>query len=192
MQKIRVGEIEKNKKGTGWVVPVYIDDKLADNMTSYCQDEEEAKTTRIQMVKSFKKYKNYKFIEDFQGSVIEIQEDVALQGLGITLERGDKIQVVQEADWEQTLRGFETEDYQHRGKNSPRPGKPDCITFYKNKSTNKIEVTVSFKSTSEGEAKAWVQRNVVPVLPGDIKYEIKSYQDGDYHDDWVDAILSIS
>lgn len=81
------------------------------------------------------------------------------------------------------LNQFATDDYQNRGGDYPRAGKPDTISVYKN------TLEFSFKNTSEADGKEWVEkfarRNDLPVE------KIDSWQDGEYQDDWIIVSLKI-
>lgn len=81
------------------------------------------------------------------------------------------------------LAKFSNEDYQnrHAAGDAPRSNKPDSITGHGNLSNGWIEV--SFKNTTERDAKEIAMR-VLREVAGKAS-SITTYQDGDYHDDWV-------
>lgn len=122
--------------------------------------------------------------------ILEVTQETKINEEFI-LEVGDRIQIVENSNWEQKLKDFDTMDYQHRNGNSIRTGIPDTIQYWKNESKQKIELTFSFKNTSEKEAMNWVKRNAVYILPSEIKYEMDSAQDGDYQDDWVSVYFNV-
>jgi hypothetical protein len=78
------------------------------------------------------------------------------------------------------LSDIETDDYQNRGGDYPDSGEPDTIQVY---GTDNKSAAFSFKNTSEGTAKNWVERFL--IRKGFEVKSIHSYQDGDYQDDWV-------
>ena len=81
------------------------------------------------------------------------------------------------------LSSLNTDDYQNRGIKYPKSGIPVCI----NATTN--NAVFSFKNTSERTGERWVKNF---CRQRGIKYsKISSWQDGDYHDDWIDVEIII-
>ncbi len=86
----------------------------------------------------------------------------------------------------QTYASILTDDFQKRNGNYPKSGVPDTIE--KLHSSDHDGASFSFKNTSEGEAKRWVEQFVLQRgLPID---NIHVQQDGDYDDDWVIVTVS--
>ena len=82
---------------------------------------------------------------------------------------------------------LENEDYQNRGGNYPKEGKPVTINAYKN------GLTISFKNTSEDSALRYVKNmSELSKLFNKTESKVYAYQDGDYHDDWVNVEVSFS
>ena len=97
------------------------------------------------------------------------------------LEGADIRQTVIEASAKSAdLSDIETDDYQNRGGDYPDSGEPDTIQVY---GKDNKSASFSFKNTSEGTAKNWVERFL--TRKGFKVKSLRSYQDGDYQDDWV-------
>lgn len=88
------------------------------------------------------------------------------------------------------LKMLNNEDYQKRGNNYPKSNVPTSINVQSN------EILISFKNTSEEIAKKFAE-NLIKAKSGELKIpknmniKIKTYQDGDYHDDWVCAQITL-
>ena len=82
---------------------------------------------------------------------------------------------------EQKILTIATDDYQNRNGAYPKPGIPDMIDV--NIQEGKFIFEISFKDTTESNAKFWVTNF---VKDHKLKVNnIESWQDGDYQDDWV-------
>jgi len=85
------------------------------------------------------------------------------------------------------LHGYINEDYQNRGGNAPKHNKPVDISQWADN-----ELAFSFKNTSEVDGiKAVKRTKEYAALSQKYKINLRSFQDGDYHDDWIVVILSI-
>lgn len=89
--------------------------------------------------------------------------------------------IIEKSDILQWMKSVETDDYQNRGNDYPDSGIPVNIRIWKNK------LIFSFKGTSETTAKLWAERFISNA--GYKPSIISTYQDGDYEDDWVNAIV---
>lgn len=84
------------------------------------------------------------------------------------------------------LKVFATDDYQNRNGDYPESDEPDTINVYKS------SIEVSFKNTSESSAKRWLYKFLKSkgfILDED---DIYTYQDGEYHNDWVIASCKLN
>ena len=83
------------------------------------------------------------------------------------------------------LKALNNSDFQNRNGNYPRSGVPDTIY------ASDTDISFSFKNTSQSAAERWVRsylsQNGFTVAPENVK----SYQPGDYDDDWVDVSVNI-
>lgn len=86
------------------------------------------------------------------------------------------------------LAKFSNDDFQnrHAAGDAPRPNQPDSITGHGNLSKGWIEV--SFKNTTEHDAKEIAMRTLREVAGK--ASSINTYQDGDYQDDWVLVVFN--
>ena len=75
-----------------------------------------------------------------------------------------------------------TNDYQNRRGQYPTGGVPDTIDVFERNS--KVFIAFSFKNTSEISADRWV-RNYLKNKIGVDPFNVDTYQDGDYQNDWV-------
>lgn len=90
----------------------------------------------------------------------------------------------------QDVLDLETSDYQHRDGNYPKSGIPDTIDVTELDDGN-FTVEASFKNTCEGDARDWLTNFVKDHNLKIAKHAI-SWQDGDYHDDWVIASITVA
>lgn len=83
------------------------------------------------------------------------------------------------------LMELNNDDYQNRRGNYPQSNIPDGISV--TQGTKAICVVATFKNTSEDIAKRWLERTIkgLGLSLKDNEINIKTYQDGDYHNDWV-------
>lgn len=91
---------------------------------------------------------------------------------------------------EQRLKKLNNDDFQNRKGNYPRSDIPDSIRY------SHQEIVFTFKNTDESTCENFVKRFMKTKeaelkIPKKYKPEIKTYQDGDYQDDWVQAIYYI-
>lgn len=84
------------------------------------------------------------------------------------------------------LKELQTDDYQNRNGEYPKSGIANDIRVWGNEENPKV--SVYFKNTSEREAKEWTERNV--IIHSDKVESIRTFQDGDYHNDWVEVQVS--
>lgn len=88
------------------------------------------------------------------------------------------------------LKTLNNQDYQNRKGNYPKSDIPTDIRVQSN------EIIISFKNTSEEIAKRFAE-NLLKAKSGELKIpknmniNIRTYQDGDYHDDWVCATITL-
>ena len=75
-----------------------------------------------------------------------------------------------------------TNDYQNRRGQYPTGGVPDIIDVFER--NGKVFIEFSFKNTSEISADRWV-RNYLKNKIGVDPFNVDTYQDGDYQNDWV-------
>ena len=81
------------------------------------------------------------------------------------------------------LSDLNNDDYQKRDGEYPKPGIPVNINAVQH------SAVFSFKNTSEFIAKKWVRSF---CMQRKIKFDtLISWQDGDYHDDWVNVEVTI-
>ena len=85
---------------------------------------------------------------------------------------------------ENELKELATDDYQHRGGNYPRSGKPDTIQVYG------TEIEANFKNTSESTAIKWLTDYL--DRKGYKFKKVTAYQTGDYDNDWVNASTTVT
>lgn len=87
------------------------------------------------------------------------------------------------------LKILHNDDYQNRKNNYPKSDIPTSINVQND------SIVLSFKNTSETIAKRFAE-NLIKAksgelkIPKSLKIDIKTYQDGDYHDDWVNAEIN--
>lgn len=89
-----------------------------------------------------------------------------------------------QASLEEELKELATDDYQHRGGNYPRSGKPDTIQVYG------TEIEADFKNTSESTAIKWLTDYL--DRKGYKFKKVTACQTGDYDDDWVNASTTVT
>lgn len=81
-------------------------------------------------------------------------------------------------------KSIESSDYQNRGPDAPRSGRPDAISVYG------TSALLEFKDTPEEEAKAWTKHKIdLEHLP---YTSITTAQKGDYPNDWVHVYVDFS
>lgn len=85
---------------------------------------------------------------------------------------------------EDELKELATDDYQHRGGNYPRSGKPDTIQVYG------TEIEADFKNTSESAAIKWLTDYL--DRKGYKFKNVTACQTGDYNNDWVNASTTVT
>ena len=92
------------------------------------------------------------------------------------------------------LLALATNDFQHRNGKYPKANIPDSIEIWETERihTNdagepcpEFGIQASFKNTTQDAAERWLEKwckqNDIPIRA------VESWQDGDYHDDWVCA-----
>ncbi|MFW6242735.1 MAG: hypothetical protein ACOC2W_02065 [bacterium] len=86
------------------------------------------------------------------------------------------------------LKSYETDDFQNRGGDYPKSNIPTHISVRQLKDVQQIKLKCLFKNTSEYDAKIWLEKQIKYKWKID-KYfsDIITWQDGDYHNDWVSA-----
>jgi hypothetical protein len=83
------------------------------------------------------------------------------------------------------LKALNNSDFQNRNGNYPRSGIPDTIY------ASDTHISFSFKNTNQSAAERWV-RNYLSQKGFTVAPEnVKSYQSGDYDDDWVEVSVNI-
>ena len=87
-------------------------------------------------------------------------------------------------------KGF-TDDYQNRNGNYPESDEPDTINIY-NSNLNNASIELSFKNTSESSAKRWLYKFLRSKGFNLDEDDIHTYQDGEYHNDWVIASCKLN
>ena len=89
------------------------------------------------------------------------------------------------------LKVFITDDYQNRNGNYPESDEPDTINIY-NSNLNNASIELSFKNTSESSAKRWLYKFLRSKGFNLDEDDINTYQDGEYHNDWVIASCKLN
>lgn len=89
-----------------------------------------------------------------------------------------------------TILSLETDDYQKRGGNYPASGIPDTIDVYKD-SDRQYSIAAEFKNTPENKAKSFML-NLAKKKGLTVVGSPESWQNGDYVDDWVTAVIYVS
>jgi hypothetical protein len=87
------------------------------------------------------------------------------------------------------LNSLATEDFQNRKGNFPQNDAPIFIRVY-DEGENQHSVTGLFKSTSEKEAETWLNNYL--KMNGFTADSCETSQEGDYHNDWVEAFALIT